>query len=215
MLARKKEMEVKGLDLRLKCPFKMIVTGPSNCGKRTFTKKLLTIRRLKYNQTPGKVYQDSYNHMLELGIVDEFIEGLVSMDWIKENILMGNCTLDMALDANEDTDKIFTIGSHHYDVNMIFTCQNIFTNSKYFSDITLNATYQALFKNPRDKSTIVNFGKQFAPGRSRDLATLYSDRLQQSHTAICSWITIRRQEKEIEFRLTYCLKIMILFQSTA
>ena len=81
---------VEKLDLRLRCLFTMMVSGPSNCGKTTFTKNVLLKRRLKYEKTPGKVfwfykvYQPAYDTMLDLGIVDEFVEGLVTMEWIRD-----------------------------------------------------------------------------------------------------------------------------------
>jgi len=194
---------VEKLDLRLKCPFTMMVSGPSNCGKTTFTKNVLLKRRLKYNKTPGKVYwfykvdQPQYGQMLELGIVDEFVEGMITMNWIKDNIEMSNCTVvidDMSLEVTDDTAKIFSIASHHYQLNVIFICQNLFTQIKAFRDISLNSTYHVIFKNPRDKSSITHFAKQFAPGRTRDLAAIYFKATKQPHTYL--FIDYHQQTKE-------------------
>ena len=132
-----------------------------------------------------KVYQDVYGRMLELGIVDEFVQGIVTMEWVKNNIDMTNNTVvidDQALEATEDTAKLFSIASHHYTLNIIFICQNLFTKNKAFREISLNSTYHVIFKNPRDKSSITNFAKQFSPGRTRDLANIYQKATKKPHT---------------------------------
>ena len=178
-------------DLRLKCPFTMLVSGPSNSGKTTFVKNLVTRRRLIYNEAPGKVvwfynvYQDMYDEMLRLGIVDEFIQGMCTMDWLTDNSSIKNSTViidDMALDANEDTARIFSVGSHHHFTNVIFICQNLFTRNQHFRDISLNSTYLVLFKNVRDKQQITNFAKQFAPGKTKDFAKIYYEATKKPHS---------------------------------
>ena len=147
----------------------MLVSGPSNSGKTTFVKNLLVRRNVLYDKPPRKVfwfykvYQHTYDDMLRLNIVHEFIEGMCTMDWLEANLNdEDNCTIvmdDMAMEATEDTAKIFSVGAHHAKVNVIFICQNLFTRNKYFRDISLNSTYLVLFKNcllytspsPRDK----------------------------------------------------------------
>lgn len=183
--------EEEKIDLRLKCPFTMCLIGVSKSGKSTFARNLLKHRRLKYNSPPGKVYwfykvyQTMYDEMLQLGIVDHFEMGMPTMAWMEENITMSNCTLvidDMALEATEDTAKIFSIGSHHYSCNIIFIAQNLFTKNKAFREISLNSTYHVLFKNPRDKSSITHFARQFAPGRTKDVASIYFKATRQPHS---------------------------------
>lgn len=191
------------IDLRLKCPFTMLVSGPSGSGKTTFTKNLLEKRIVKFNVEPNKVYwfykvyQKSYDDMSQNGSVDEFIEGMPTMNWIKDNIKTNNCTIvidDMALEASDDTAKIFSIGSHHYKLNVIFICQNLFTKNKSFREISLNSTYHVIFKNPRDKSSVTNFAKQFAPGRTRDLAAIYQEATTSPHSYL--FIDYHQQTKE-------------------
>ena len=170
----------------------MLVSGPTSSGKTTYARNLLVQRRLKYDRPPNrvfwfyKVYQETYERMLQLGLVDEFVQGMPTMQWIEENIgNMKNCTLvidDMALEANEDTAKIFTIGSHHFDLNVIFICQNLFTKNKAFREISLNSTYHVIFKNPRDKSSITHFAKQFSPGKSREMAQIFYKATKNPHT---------------------------------
>lgn len=190
------------LDLRLKCPFTMMVSGPSSSGKSTFVKELVLRRSVLYNEKPGKVfwfykvYQDMYNEMIQLGIVDEFVEGMCTMDWLKENSTE-NCTViidDMALEVTDDTAKLFSIGSHHHKANIIFISQNLFSKNNYFRDISLNSTYHIIFKNPRDKSSIKNFAKQFAPGQTKEFAKIFTQATKQPH----SYLMIDYHQKTME-----------------
>jgi len=189
-------MSEETLDLRLKCPFTMVISGPSSCGKTQFTKRLLTQRRLKYDKLPGKVFwfykawQNVYDKMLELGIVDEFYQEMPTTQWIEENITSRNCTIvmdDMALDCTPDTAQIFSVSSHHKHLNVILLCQNLFTkprgaSNNAFREISLNSKYQVIFKNPRDKSSIVNFARQFEPGRGKDLAKMYAEATKKPYS---------------------------------
>ena len=180
------------MDLRLKLPFTMLVSGPTSCGKTTFVSNLLKNRNEIYNKTPGKIYwfykvaQPMFQQMLAKGIVHEFIQGMCTMDWLETNLsTTPNCTVvidDMALEVDDDTAKIFSVGSPHFNVNVIILCQNLFTKNRSFRDISLNSTYHAIFKNPRDKSSIAHFAKQFAPGKSQVVVNLLEEATQKPHS---------------------------------
>ena len=88
----------------------------------------------------------------------------------------------MALEATADTAKLFSIGSHHYHVNIIFLCQNLFTQNNFFRDISLNSTYIILFKNVRDKQQITNFAKQFAPGKNKSFLNIFTNATSEPHS---------------------------------
>ncbi len=62
---------------------------------------------------------------------------------------------------------LFTRGSHHRNLSVIYIVQNIFHQGKKMRNISLNAHYIVLFKSPRDKQQVsmlarqVNHGKEF------------------------------------------------------
>lgn len=86
-------------------------------------------------------------------------------EWdIKENKLM---VIDDLMNEkagqriDQDLSDLFTKGSHHMNINIIFTTQNLFPQSKSLNrDISLNSTGIVLFKNNRDINPIRIVGRQ-------------------------------------------------------
>ena len=198
------------LDLRLRNPFTMLVCGPSSCGKTTFVQNLLRNRGSLYDKKPGKVFwcykiwQKSYDIMSKFGIVDHFSHGIPTMEWIQEQIgdfNLRNCTIvidDMALEATEDTAKIFTVGSHHFNVNVIIIAQNIFTKNKFFREISLNTSYHVIFKNPRDNSSIGTLAQQFAPNNVKTIKAIFKKATTKPHSYL---LLDYRQETDEKHRM--------------
>jgi len=48
--------------------------------------------------------------------------------------------------------NLFTKGSYHRNVSVVFLAQNLFPTNKFTTAMSLNAHYMVLFKNPRDAS---------------------------------------------------------------
>ncbi len=189
--------DLQAIDLRLKSPFSMLVSGPSNCGKTTFVLNLLQTRHDIYDAPPGRVYwfykvfQNSFNNA---SFIDHFENKMCTMEWLQENRVPKNSTIvidDMALEATDDTAKLFSVGSHHYNVNIIFLCQNLFTQNRFFRDISLNSTYVLLFKNVRDKQQVSNFAKQFAPGKNKSFLNIF----QSATTEPYSYLLLDNHQK--------------------
>lgn len=188
------DKNLANLDLRFKTPGTCLISGASNSGKSTFMRELLVRRKFFYDRPPGKVYwfyriyQDAlFDEMLETKVVDEFHQGMVTMDWIKENISVPNSTIvidDLTTEIDQDTSNIFTVGSHHLDVNVFLICQNLFTKNPYFRDISINVTATVVFKFPRDSSSIVNLAKQLAPGRTKDIVKIYKEATKRPYSYV-------------------------------
>jgi Ni2+-binding GTPase involved in maturation of urease and hydrogenase len=67
--------------------------------------------------------------------------------------------------------NLFTKGSHHRNLSVIFLLQNLFYQRKITRTMSLNTQYLVLFKNPRGKLQILTLGKQII---SREYRTIYS-----------------------------------------
>ena len=59
--------------------------------------------------------------------------------------------------------NLFTRGSHHRNLSVIYIVQNLFHQGKGSRSISLNSHYLVLFKNPRDKLQILTLAKQMYP----------------------------------------------------
>ena len=63
--------------------------------------------------------------------------------------------------------SLFTKGSHHHNVRVIYIVQNLFDKHKEHCTISLNVHYLVVFKNPRDGSQVVHLDKQMYPGKTQ------------------------------------------------
>ena len=163
--------------LAFKHPFTCIVAGPTGCGKTKFVLRLVDNIDSMIVPTPEKTiyyfgeYQplfDDYEHV-------DFRQGLPKAAEIEK---IGNALLildDLMAETDEKVLNIFTRGSHHKNISVIFMAQNFFHNNKHMRTISLNAQYVISFKNPRDKSQILHLGKQLYPHNSRFVQDAYID----------------------------------------
>jgi len=93
---------------------------------------------------------------------------------------------DLMSEKNEDVANLFTKGSHHRNVSVMFMTQNLFYKNRHMRTISLNALYMILFKNPRDAGQFPFWLDRCIPADSnlpkKRIETLRRDRL-----AICLW----------------------------
>ena len=130
--------KMQDLNLRLKCQFTMLISGPPNCGKTTFVIKLLKERNHLFNTNSNnvywfyKVYQDAFEDIEKE--ITSFENEMCTMAWLEKNSVPPNSTIvidDMALESTEDTAKLFSIASHPFQINVIFLWENLFKKNKY------------------------------------------------------------------------------------
>ncbi|GIX81309.1 hypothetical protein CDAR_405311 [Caerostris darwini] len=105
----------------------------------------------------------------------EFHEGLPSDIHTLSNALIVIDDLMSELSSDTKLTKLFTKGGHHRNLSIIFIVQNIFHKGKEMRDISLNAHYLFLFKNPRDRSQIMHLGRQLYPSQTKFFREVYED----------------------------------------
>lgn len=173
------------MDPRLAHPYTAIVSGPTGSGKTQFVKRLITSGDASVDDPPEKIlwlygeYQSAYDDMRKSIDNVRFIEGFPSdMDTLIDPGVRNLVVIDdLMTELSGDTrvTNLFTKGSHHRNMSVIFIVQNLFLASKQFRTISLNAHYMILFKNPRDNSQIVHLAKQIFPGRVKFVQESFMD----------------------------------------
>ena len=117
-------------------------------------------------------WQPAYTEMLVAMPHIEFVKGIPTVleqdsyfDMNKRNLIVFD---DQMIDASKDKRivNLFTRGSHHRNLSVIYIVQNLFHQGKGSGSISLNSHYLVLFKNPRDKLQILTLAKQMYPGQT-------------------------------------------------
>lgn len=82
---------------------------------------------------------------------------------------------DLMRETNSDLVDLFTKGSHHFNVSIMYITQNIFNQGKGRRTISLNTHYIVAFKNPRDRVQIQTLSRQVCPENCRYVQEAYKD----------------------------------------
>jgi hypothetical protein len=70
---------------------------------------------------------------------------------------------------------LFTKGSHHKGVSVMYLTQNLFPPGKQSRTISLNSHYMIVFKNPRDSLGISTLARQMYPNNTKYLLESFQD----------------------------------------
>ena len=96
----------------------------------------------------------------------DFHEGLPDLQMFQPSVKTVVVVDDIMVEAEESVTALFTKGSHHRNVCVVYLAQNLFHKGKDHRTISLNAQYFVLFKNPQDVSQINHIAKQMYPGHT-------------------------------------------------
>ena len=128
----------------------------------------------------------------------EFIEGLPkAQDYSGDNAKNKLVIIDdlMREASNGAILDLFTKHSHHKNISIIYITQNLFYKGQ--RDISLNAGYLVIFKNPRDRSQIQYLARQVYPEDPKFLQEAYMDSTARPHGYL---LLDLRQSTAEEFR---------------
>ena len=158
-------------------PFTALVAGPTGSGKTVFVRKFLDKLHDMVVPVPEEIiwcYGEWQPFHTEMSGI-KFIEGLPDMDQWQDNKRRLVVIDDLMAETDERVTKLFTKGSHHRNVSVMYLVQNLFGKNKEQRTISLNSHYIVLFKNPRDGSQIINLAKQMYPGQVSYLKASFKD----------------------------------------
>ena len=171
------------MDPRWQHPFTSIVSGPTGCGKTQWVIRFLQhLHEMVFPVPQSIVYsygewQPSYR---DLPSHVQLVEGLPTIpEYSKESMLL---IIDDQMDHTDNKiTRLFTKGSHHRNVSVIYIVQNLFDKNKEHRTISLNAHFLVVFKNPRDRSQIIHLAKQMYPGQIHYVKEAFALATRQPH----------------------------------
>ena len=203
------------MDTRWKHPFTCCVCGPTGCGKTQFVKRFLAnlpvICSVRFDRILFYYaeWQEAYRFDLKPGGGApriEFREGLPQPSYYSEDsdkkkliilddLMRESSSCDVRLD-------LFTKGSHHKNISVIFITQNILHKGKSQRDISLNTKYIVLYKNPRNRAQIQHLARQVYPEDPKFLQEAYLDATRTAHSYLFLDLS---QDCLDEFRFRCCI----------
>lgn len=165
-------------------PFSAVVAGPSGCGKSQFILNFLKAANAICSVQFKKIYwyydemQPLYKNLNESVHLRQGLPDMQEFDGADPVLIIID---DFMREANNSIVDIFTKGSHHRNISVFFITQNIFHQGRGQRDISLNAHYIILFKNPRDRAQIKHLSRQISPNYSKFLEEAYNDATSEPH----------------------------------
>lgn len=175
------QQDTNFFDFRLKPPLSHAIFGSSMSGKTTHIKKMVEMRRELFSKPIGRIYyffrswQPAFTE-LERDHNVTFIQGIVTMEWLEQEIGMPEegeeraefpmvIVDDAGQDISSDTVNVFTVGTHHFQIVLVFLLHLLFSNSPHLRAISQNLSYFQLHKNPRNMQMVAALAKQVDPGQ--------------------------------------------------
>ena len=158
-------MELQESSFQLKHPTTCLIAGPTGCGKTRFVARLLQSVGM-ITPTPGRIvwvygeWQPTYDS-LKATLSIEFRKNCLdaelyeSFSPAENNVLILDDQMSNAsISQRRSMLQLFTQGSHHRNLTIIYIVQNLFDQGSTSRTISLNSQYMVLFKNPRDSAQI-------------------------------------------------------------
>ena len=170
------------MDVRFRIPANFFICGQTQSGKSHLTRRILRYAEELFDPVPTKIlycYGEYQKEFEELSPNVEMIEGFpddiggLTKDHRNSLIvlddLMSQCSNDQrAVD-------LFTRGSHHMGVSVLYLTQNLFPPGRLSRTISLNSHYMLIFRNPRDSLGVSTLARQMFPGCTDYLLEAYGD----------------------------------------
>ena len=132
-------------------------------------------------------WQPAYTQLLMMIPNIEFVKGIPEslendsyLDVNKRNLIVIG---DQMIEAGKHnrTVNLFTKGSHHRNLSVIYIVQNLLHQGKGNRGISLNSHYLVLFKNPRDKLQVLTLAKQMYPSETAWFIKEYEEAVRRPY----------------------------------
>lgn len=169
------------MTLKFKHSATYLLSGPTGSGKTSFIKQFLREK----NELIDNYIQEVIYCLPEEQVVDRSIpftkihRGIPHISMFKDLKPRIVILDDLLSSVNTTVVELFTRGSHHFNISVIFVVQNLF--NKKIREISLNSHYIILMKNPREKLQTSAIARQISPENSRFICDAYKDATEKPY----------------------------------
>jgi hypothetical protein len=166
------------MSLTFNHPFTCILAGPTQSGKSSWTKKFINdlhiivhpkIEEVIYCLPGGQPFVNSFPKYVK---IHEGVPDIENFTDCKKRLIVLD---DLMSSAKQNVVDLFTKGSHHFNISVIFIMQNLFSQKPGQRDISLNAHFIVLLKNPREKNQCNYLARQVYPENPRFIQEAFMD----------------------------------------
>lgn len=189
------EEEQEGFDLRFKNPCSFLLVGSSQCGKTSLVFQCLRNAKTLFRDPRCaqnvlyffNVWQRKFDEFDREGIITEWIQELPTKQLIEEKTAKyvnhgGSIIIIDDYCSKLKSSDIFTILTHHCNCVTFLLSQNLFSNNPAYRDISLNCTYNIIFKSTRDFKQFRTFARQIFPSDSSFLIDVYENETKKQYS---------------------------------
>ena len=187
-------------------PTTCLIAGPTGCGKTKFVSRIIESLLSSPDSYP-LIYPVPNRIVWFYSEWQPLYEQILSLSKTKLNIQFLKCNstnLSEIYDSFTPTDinliilddlmsssspaqrkqilQLFTQGSHHRNLTIIYIVQNLFDQGIASRAISLNAQYIVVFKNPRDSAQIGFLSQQAFPKSPKFLDEAFQDATRNPHS---------------------------------
>ena len=120
-------------------------------------------------------YQKEFDELRGVDFIEGFPQDLNELTQGHDQTLLVLDDLMSECSKDQRVSDLFTRGSHHKGISVLYLTQNLFPPGKLSRTISLNSHYFIIFKNPRDSLGIATLAKQMFPNRTQYLMDSFHD----------------------------------------
>lgn len=167
-----------------------ILYGPSGSGK---TYRIAAILRMKNDIIRGgeniknvvfcySSWQPLYDQLKSEGVVTKWVQKMPSngeyMDLVQGHATRGGSIVildDFMTEINKDMVEIVTVSSRHTNTSTFILFQSLFPSNPLARQLSLNAKYIHINKNPRENAQIQYLARQIQPSNYKWIVQAYHE----------------------------------------
>lgn len=183
-----------------------LVAAPAGAGKTTRVARYLALKDELFEK--GKetkavfffynIWQPEYTKLQEKGLVTQFVKGFPTNEQFLDKVSEHERSIVILDDAlqfiSNELIQIATVSARHSKATTFILLQSLFPAHPLARQLSLNARYFHVLKNPRDNTSLANLARQISPENHRFIVQAFHDATKEPYS--CFIIDLNQQTPE-------------------